>query len=141
MPINNISKNNQVGRTGELLAQQLYIKRGFRIVEQNFFNRRGKRVGEIDFVAESHKSIVFVEVKTRTGPLAGGIESVTGHKQRKLLAAVQCYLAGHRQFAHLSPRIDVCALQLGLDNTIKNVIIIPNAVEGGHRFRATDLVS
>ncbi len=122
-----------VGKRGEALAQEEYRSQGFEIVSTNFFNRTGKQFGEIDFVARNEKLIVFVEVKTRTQKMdryGGAAHAVGFAKRRKLLNIVSLFLARHRTFAALQPRIDVCVVILDrLDNMAKNVTIIANAVE------------
>ncbi len=122
-----------LGELGEQFAQQEYIRQGFAIVAQNEFNRKGKRVGEIDFIAKNRDKIIFVEVKTRSGEdgkFGSGAEAVDVFKQRKLLKAVKVYLLRNPIYQQLQPQIDVCLVNCdGLDKAPSSVTIIPNAVE------------
>ena len=42
-----------LGQRGEEFAQGEYKKRGYRIVVANFFNKKGLRKGEVDFIAKN----------------------------------------------------------------------------------------
>ena len=52
--------HNEVGRIGEKTACMFLMKRGFKIIEQNYW----KKWGEIDIVAKNKGRLHFVEVKT-----------------------------------------------------------------------------
>ncbi len=58
---------NSVGYDGERVAEKFLKKLGYKILERNWCNKKGKRIGEIDIVAQDKKddAIVFVEVKSR----------------------------------------------------------------------------
>lgn len=51
------------GKIGEEKAVQFLRRKGYKILERNFFTR----YGEIDIVAEKEGVIVFVEVKSSSG--------------------------------------------------------------------------
>lgn len=57
--MNKIS-HNEVGRIGEETACMFLMKRGFQIIEQNYW----KKWGEIDIIAKNKDMLHFVEVKT-----------------------------------------------------------------------------
>ncbi len=96
-----------LGRTGELLALQYLRRKGYAIVETRFRFLRG----EIDIVARDGDTLVFVEVKMRTG---GGYgrpeESVTAGKQRQIRKVAQGYLLLRRP-GDLPCRFDVVAIR------------------------------
>lgn len=50
---------------GEDLAEKYLRQKGYRILERNFCNTKGRRLGEVDIIAQKEKEIIFVEVKTR----------------------------------------------------------------------------
>ncbi len=134
------TSKKSLGNWGEQIAEQAYLKRGFVLVARNIYNTRGKMLGEIDLVVRSHRSLVFVEVKTRKSSRFGSAsESVTKAKQQKLVRAAHWFIRRFPQFSHLNPRIDVCAIDVApgfntpahlsnLDKSSINVIIIPYAV-------------
>ncbi len=60
-----LGNSHKWGQKGEDIAEQFLKKLGYRILERNYVNKRGYRVGEIDIIAQDEQEIVFVEVKTR----------------------------------------------------------------------------
>ena len=122
-----------LGQAGEMFAQKEYQVRGYEILAANFFNRKGKQLGEVDFVARNRDSVVFVEVKTRASSesrFGTGAEAVNVYKQRKLLKAVKLFLLNHQEYAALRPQIDVCVVEQNpFDKSLKCAKIITNAVE------------
>lgn len=92
------------------------ISQGYQILEANFFNRQGKRLGEIDLIAKDpqSKEIVFVEVKARAKRSncfqeVLPEENLTFSKFSKLLKAAEYYLSKN-QLWNLDWRIDVVAI-------------------------------
>lgn len=122
-----------LGRRGELAAQQEYKNLGYKIIAANFFNRKGLRLGEVDFIAKNSSKIIFVEVKTRSeeqGKFGSGAEAVNVFKQRKLIQTAKIFLGKHPELAQLQPQIDVCVVIMGeLDSQPKSVKILVNAVD------------
>src|SRR5438128_1320284 len=59
-----LSKRLQLGARGEKLACAFLRGQGYRILYRNFRARHG---GEVDIVCRDKDTLVFVEVKTRTG--------------------------------------------------------------------------
>ncbi len=121
-----------LGRWGERVAQSEYKRQGHKIIRQNEFNRRGKQVGEIDFIALGQGCIVFVEVKTRViggSRFGSGFEAIHQLKQQRLLRAVKMFLNKHPKYQKLQPRIDACLVEVGrVDRSQKRVTILSNAV-------------
>jgi putative endonuclease len=79
------------GEAAERLAEQYLSKAGLRLVTRNF----RCRMGEIDLIMKDRDSLVFVEVRLRSSRGFGGAAaSIGSHKQRRLIAAAQYYLAG-----------------------------------------------
>jgi len=96
----------RLGREGEEAAVRFLKKKRFKIVERGFRMLRG----EIDIIAYDRKTLVFVEVKTRSG--AGfGIpeESVTFAKQDQLRKIAQGYLVKKR-LGDIPCRFDVVSV-------------------------------
>jgi putative endonuclease len=128
---NNISKT--LGQLGEEFAQEAYIKLGFELIAKNEFNKKGKRLGEIDFIVKNKDKIIFVEVKTRSlgkEKFGSGAEAVNQFKQKKLLKAVFVFLGKNPKFVKFQPQIDVCLVDYDpVDKRFIPVKIIANAVE------------
>lgn len=78
-----------LGRRGEDVAAEYLKKKKYKIVTRGYRLFRG----EIDIIAYDGKTLVFAEVKTRTGAEFGRPEeSVTPFKQRQIRKIAQGYL-------------------------------------------------
>ncbi|OGC59705.1 hypothetical protein A3A70_00115 [candidate division WWE3 bacterium RIFCSPLOWO2_01_FULL_42_11] len=86
-----MSSNFNIQILGENLARKHLEDLGYHVLEMNY---RSKRWGEIDIVATDGDTLVFVEVKTRTGLIYGApLEAITNHKVRKLMRTTQYYIS------------------------------------------------
>ena len=82
--------NLALGAHGEDLAAQFLTAAGMTIEARNW----RCRYGELDIVARAGESIVFVEVKTRTGTGFGRpAEAVTATKQARIRRLAALWLA------------------------------------------------
>ncbi|MFZ1889915.1 MAG: YraN family protein [Candidatus Binataceae bacterium] len=97
------------GRRGEQIAERHLRRLGYRIVARNY-----RAAGaEIDIVAMDGETIVFVEVKRRTGTVAGTPEeSVDLAKQEQIRRAAERFVA-HYRAAERDARFDVVAIVEG----------------------------
>jgi putative endonuclease len=113
-----------LGRTGERLAAESLLSKGYHILERNFRCRRG----EIDLVAEDEQDLIFVEVKTRRGVSFGLPEdALTVYKRRKLVEVASYYLDLHT-CSDRSWRIDVVAVQFSNSGKLEEIRIYEHAV-------------
>jgi putative endonuclease len=95
-----------LGRRGERAAERFLRRLGYKIVAR----RDRGRLGELDIVAVDGRTIVFVEVKTRTSHDAGHpAEAVGPEKQRRLTRLALAYLKRHELLEHAA-RFDVLAV-------------------------------
>ncbi|MFA6594236.1 MAG: YraN family protein [Candidatus Buchananbacteria bacterium] len=79
----------RLGKYGENLAAQFLTRRGYQVIEKNYYTQ----FGEIDLIARSGDEILFVEVKTRTADKTGLPETAVDlHKLRHLQKAARIYL-------------------------------------------------
>jgi len=86
-----------VGTLGEETAAKYLKKQGYKILEMNYKNPFGYRLGELDIIAKDGKEIVFVEVKTRVAENLEQLnvlpeEQITRSKLHKLERIASCYL-------------------------------------------------
>ncbi len=95
-----------LGQRGEDFAAR-YLKRlGYHVVGRQI----DLRVGELDVVAVDGRTVVFVEVKTRTSDAAGSpAEAVDDLRQERMTRAALAYLKSHGLLEY-SARFDVVAL-------------------------------
>lgn len=98
---------NEVGVLGETLAAKYLTQKGYQIIDRNWRIRGG----EIDLVAKIGQTIIFVEVKTRTGTKFGLPEESVGFwKTNFLKRAAQFYLS-QKLLINSNYRIDVVAVE------------------------------
>lgn len=109
----NTLSRNEIGALGEQIAVDHLQNLGLRIVQRNW----RCRYGELDVIAEESGTIVFVEVKTRTGDAFGGVEqAVTPAKVRRIRRLAGLWLAGQdRGWAQI--RLDVIGVRVGRRRT------------------------
>lgn len=89
-----MAKHLDIGKYGEKLAQQYVLQLGYEILCRNW---RFKNL-EVDLIVRDMDTLVFVEVKTRSGEDFGKpFEFVDVAKKRKLMRAAERYLvrSGH----------------------------------------------
>lgn len=91
--------SSELGVLGEELGERYLKEKGYKILQKNYCNAFGKRLGEIDIVAEKSQELIFVEVKSRLGALGSTLlpeANITREKLRKLERIAQCYLREKR---------------------------------------------
>ncbi len=82
-----------LGARGERAAARFLRRRHYAIVARNY----RCPVGEVDLIALDGATIVFVEVKTRSGTSFGApAEAVTRRKQRQIVRVATYFLTTHR---------------------------------------------
>jgi len=104
-------RRQELGKEGEAIAARFLEQRGYRILARRFRTR----LGEIDLVALAGETLVFVEVKLRTGPGFGSpAEAVHPLKQARLARVAALFLQSHAPDAVREPvcRFDVVAIRL-----------------------------
>jgi putative endonuclease len=105
---------NDLGALGEQVAVEHLRSLGLRIVARNW----RCRYGELDVIAaDGDETVVFVEVKTRTGDGFGGLEqAVTPQKLRRIRRLAGIWLAG-QDLRWPGLRIDVVRVRVGRRRT------------------------
>lgn len=104
-----MDQRKQTGRRGEDIAALFLTGKGYQIIERNW----RCPTGELDLIAHDHDTLVFVEVRSRSGLRFGlAEESITPVKQARLVELAQTYIQ-EKALAAQRWRIDVVAVQLG----------------------------
>ena len=101
----------ELGALGEQLAVDHLTALGLRVIDRNW----RCRYGELDVIAvdPTSRAVVFVEVKTRTTDLFGGVaEAVTPQKVRRLRRLAGLWLAS-QDGSWAQVRIDVVGVRIG----------------------------
>lgn len=121
-PTGNRTDRQHAGTLAEQWARRHLEQHGMRLVDQNY----RCKLGELDLIMLQRSTLVFVEVRKRVSARYGGaIESITPHKQQRLLRAAEYYLLVHPQWRHHPCRFDVITVS-GQDNRIE---WIQNAIQ------------
>jgi putative endonuclease len=116
-----MAKNNpqkEIGKLGERIAANYFLARGCEILEMNFENKFGYRVGELDLVARdlNSREIIFAEVKTRqkgTSNSQAPELAITRGKYRKLSKIISNYLRKNN-LLDCDYRLDAIAIELDM---------------------------
>ncbi len=110
--------NLSVGSFGEQTACDYLRRNGYRIIARNV--KMSYR--EIDIIASEKRTLVFIEVKTRTSHLLGGAEYAIGVKKMKLFKkAVAQYLARENELGCTDFRVDFIAIDIDLSKKTKRL--------------------
>lgn len=100
------NQKDELGILGESMAAEYLTNLGWRVVSKNFKND----LGEVDIIAWDNKTIVFIEVKTRSSDLYGSpLEAVGKHKQKQLVRVAQSFLKQNRIY-DTDARFDVIGI-------------------------------
>ena len=98
-----MSQRDELGRRGEDAAARYLTRQGYRIIA------RRERIlrGDIDIIALDGRTVVFVEVRSRSDTSHGHpVETIDQRKQRRLVDLANAYIRRHR-LDDCSVRIDV----------------------------------
>ena len=103
-----LTQKAKVGTFGEDVAASFLSKKGYKILQRNF----KARYGELDIIAIHNKTLVFIEVKTRTSLRFGTPEeAITPRKLHELVQTAQYYVILHPELPTLM-RIDVIGIMM-----------------------------
>lgn len=94
-----------LGNQGERLAHRYLLSLGWIILERHYQDK----LGEIDLIGVDGRTVVFVEVKTRSNDLSEPTESVDEEKQKRITRAAKAYVKWHG-LTEKSCRFDVIAI-------------------------------
>ena len=99
-------KTLDLGPRGELAAERALLRKGMIILHRGYEDK----FGEIDLIAVDQRTLVFVEVKTRTSDYAGlPEEAVDTNKESHLTRTAIGFLKWHR-LTEYAARFDVVAI-------------------------------
>ena len=112
------TKRLSLGKRGEDFAADFLKKKGYKIKERNYRSP----LGEIDIIAISGKTLVFIEVKTRSSTKFGlPFEAVTKRKQGQIAKTALYYMAKKKILEHAA-RVDVVSI-ISNGDTLKAELI------------------
>ena len=95
-----------LGRDGEEIAERLYRKMGFRVLDRNF----RCKAGEIDLVARRGPLIVFCEVKSRRTDRWGEPAEAVGYAKQARLRRLAAVWLSERRPGSVDIRFDIVSV-------------------------------
>jgi putative endonuclease len=112
-----------LGKAGEDLALREIERLGYRCIARNY----RCALGEVDLVAADGDTLVFIEIKTRSGKtLAYAKEAVTLRKRRQLSKVALAYMKANR-CPDAKARFDVVAVNLS--GGVSRIEVVKDAFE------------
>lgn len=126
-----LSPLDSLGKRGEREAERFLLRKGMVIIYRSFANQ----FGEIDLIAADGKTIVFVEVKTRSSDYAGRPdEAVDDRKQNQISQTALAFLR-QNNLLESSARFDVVSIEWNESNSTCEITHFVNAFESTGNFQ------
>jgi len=106
-------KNSEIGKIGENRACEFLIKKGYEILERNYW----RKFGEIDIIARApDQTLIFIEVKTlliKSGAQHKPEDNFTTHKFNKVKRVCEFFAASHDELIDEERgwRVDLVAVE------------------------------
>jgi len=92
------------GPAGEAEAVHFLEEKGIKILEKNFRSR----TGEVDIIASSGETLIFIEVKNWSVYGIDALENALDKKKRrKIIETSKYFLSLHREYRYMAIRFDV----------------------------------
>jgi len=121
------TKRQEIGQKGEDIASDFLKKKGFEIVERNYW----QKWGEIDIVAKKGGAWRFVEVKTVTRSSARSVrrrpddyepeDNIHPWKRRRLARVIETYILSRGVGDDDDWQVDTIAVYLDLEGNFLEV--------------------
>jgi putative endonuclease len=119
----------RAAKLGERMAEEFLRLRGFEILDRNVRSGRG----EIDLIARESDTVVFVEVKLRTGTDPSAALAAVNWKKRLDVERAATRWLQSRGLTERPVRFDVIGIAWDADGSRFRVEHIRNAFPGGGR--------
>jgi len=113
----------EIGKLGEQIACNFLKKKGYQILERNFFLKipKGPQIGEIDIVAKKKNTFHFIEVKTlvrsnkEKNCLISPEQKVNFKKKKKIIKTAENWLRKRKISFKIPWQIDIISIKINLD--------------------------
>ena len=114
------SHSREKGIEGENRAEEFFVKMGYETVARNY---RASRFAEIDLIVKKDKTLVFVEVKSRSSEVYGGVlYSITKKKKMNMKKAAEHFLAAtHPDYVSYICRFDLFGIENGRNIWVSDI--------------------
>ncbi|WP_029522854.1 YraN family protein [Persephonella sp. KM09-Lau-8] len=111
--------SSDIGKIAEEKAVNFLKQKGYTILDRNFRTR----YGEIDIIASKDKTLVFVEVRFRSGSFISPEESIDHRKVQRIIKTANAYLT-KTTTSYENIRFDVIAIDKNQIRHIENAFDI-----------------
>ncbi len=113
--------NKTIGDLGEAAVEKFIRKKHYRILERKFESK----YGEIDIIAKHKKTLIFIEVKTRSSKAyGGGIGAVNFHKRHNIILTSRVYMKNKGYVGER--RYDIAQVYLDENKKVSEINYIEN---------------
>ena len=114
-----MTSKSEFGYWAEDYVAQYLKSKSYEVLENNY----RKPWGEIDIIAKKDGVLIFVEVKASKDAIAGfePENRVSSEKLRRLMRAIQTYLAAKKYGPDQEWQIDIAALTLSHDRGVAKI--------------------
>jgi len=102
-----MAQHNELGKKGELIANDFLIKNGYEIVARNFIYEKA----EVDIIAQKGAVLAIIEVKTRTSADFGDPQQFLKPKQIQRIIKAVDYFVNENEM-EVEVRFDIIAIVL-----------------------------
>lgn len=118
------SPSQQTGLSGENIAINYLVSKGFSILERNYT----KKVGEIDIVASKDLKLHFIEVKTgiKHGEYYNPFKNITPYKLKKMSRTIQWYLMERKVSCETKWFIDAISIEINRETRSAKLSVLWN---------------
>lgn len=105
--------NYKSGKLAELLARLFFSLKGYRVLRKNYKTGKGMNIGEVDFIAQKGKTVVFVEVKKRT-TIKMAAFAISENQKKRIIRGAEMFLKQHPQYKNFDLRFDAVLIAFPL---------------------------
>ena len=116
---------DSLGKRGEREAERFLLKKGMVIIYRSFENQ----FGEIDLIAADGKTIVFVEVKTRSSDLAGRPDEAVDERKQNQISQTAIAFLRQNNLLEMPARFDVISIMWPDSTATPEITHYENAFE------------
>ena len=100
-----MANHNELGKKGEEFAIDFLVKAGYKILEKNYRYRKA----EVDLIVQKNKTLIAVEIKTRSSDFFGNPALFLKTKQQQRIVEAINYYVKHNNL-DVEVRFDVISI-------------------------------
>ncbi|MGL4367262.1 MAG: YraN family protein [Brevinemataceae bacterium] len=113
-------KNKALGKFGETTAKNYLINKGFELISENYFTRKG----ELDLIFKDNNTLIFIEVKTRKNKMDLSL-AIGFKKSQHLYSAAEIFIE-KEQIPFEDMRFDIIFVLINTRGEVEEIEHRPN---------------